>query len=211
LRDGLALVGAPTSPVFTEGGPPVGVGHLHGRDQGGADEWGLLRRFFNGDPDDFGTAVAVDGDVVVIGAPDDVPGEAGGRVWIYEKEPADPWTVDPGLAQVVAAPDSAAEDDFGSALALDGGTLFTSAPRLAPGTGSVYRLTRAAQDAWSTPTLLPNATAGPRYGFALAFQAAASGRLLVGSPLGDAAFFPFASLVISASDFETGDLSEWSH
>jgi hypothetical protein len=211
LRDGLAIVGAPKSPIFSDAGPDVGVGHLYGRNQGGANAWGRLRRFFNAEPVDFAASVAVEGNVVAIGAPGDRPGELGGRIWIYEKSPADPWTVDPGLAEIVAAPDAAAGDRFGFALALTGNTLVASAPRPAAGTGSVYHVARIAEDSWAAAVLLPDpAPPGPLYGYALAFEGGAGQRLLVGSPLADAVFLPPASLVVFESGFETGDLSEWS-
>jgi hypothetical protein len=206
LRGGLAIVGAPSSPLLFEDDTREGVAHLYGRDEGGADSWGEHRRF-NGSlaPDAFGAAVAVDGNVVAIGAPS---GATGGVVWIWQKNPEDPWT-DAG-ATFVTAPEPAADDRFGDALALGGINLYAGAPELEPGAGSVYRLIRIAQGQW-TPTLLPRPAApGPRYGFALAFEAS-SGRLLVGSPRSDAAFFPFASPVIFTSGFETDELSEGSH
>lgn len=206
MRGGLAIVGAPTSPLLFEDDPREGVARLYGRNEDGADSWGELM-LFNGSiaPDDFGAAVAVDGNIVAIGAP---LGETGGVVWIWQKNPEDPWTN--AGATFVTAPDPAAGDRFGDALALDGITLFAGAPELKPGAGSVYRLIRIAQGQWPPMLVPPPAAPAPRYGFAVAFEAS-SGRLLVGSPRSDAAFFPFASLVIFATGFETKELSEWSH
>lgn len=94
--------------------------------------------------DQFGTAVAISGDTIVVGAPNDstAAGESSGSVYVFVRND-DIWTVE---AQFVAD-DAADADSFGSSVALDGDTAIVGAPSddtPANNAGSAYVFVRSA-------------------------------------------------------------------
>lgn len=92
--------------------------------------------------DGFGSAVALEGDVLAVGAPsDDTPGGRGaGSVYVFVRAGAS-WT----LQQKIVAADSSDRDRFGAAVALSGDTLAVGAPEVAGvsyESGAVYLFVR---------------------------------------------------------------------
>ena len=89
--------------------------------------------------DNFGTAVALDGDMLVVGALNDVVGANGrqGSAYVFGRS-GSTWT----QQQKLAANDGQVDDDFGAAVALSGHTVFVGAPSDSIGAnmrqGSVY-------------------------------------------------------------------------
>ena len=88
LSGDTAVVGAPTD---DEGGPEFsrfGAAYVFGRDQGGADNWGVVEKLRASDPDMedwFGRRVAVNGDTVLIGARnEDASGESAGAAYVFK-------------------------------------------------------------------------------------------------------------------------------
>ncbi len=68
-----AIVGAPND---DDNDTDAGAIYIYDRNQGGADNWGLMEKlyaddsvFIDGNPDNFGASVAIDGDYAIIGAP----------------------------------------------------------------------------------------------------------------------------------------------
>ena len=64
-----------------------GAVHVFGRNQGGTDNWGLIKRLFrqeSGSAGDFGASLAVQGDTVLIGTPWYDPDGGIGSVYIWE-------------------------------------------------------------------------------------------------------------------------------
>jgi hypothetical protein len=103
----------------------------------------------------FGDAVAVNGDMLAVGAraADGLNGERNlGAVYLYQRE-GDDWYLQARLSP----DDLAAEDHFGQALALDGQYLFASAPGRdnpgSPNSGMVYAY-RLQGDEWNTAAKL---------------------------------------------------------
>ena len=85
----------------------------------------LLRGFDVGDLDAFGAALAIDGDVAVVGAHlHDLPADNAGAVYVFARSGLE-WTQEAKLT----ASDGAAGDLFGRAVALDGNTLVVGASR----------------------------------------------------------------------------------
>ena len=77
--------------------------------------------------DNFGGAVAVDGDTIVVGAlQDDDNGTESGSVYLFTK-PSGSW-VDATETMKLTAPDGAAGDNFGESVAARGGTVIVGAP-----------------------------------------------------------------------------------
>ena len=75
--------------------------------------------------DDFGASVAVDGDVAVVGAPeDDDDGSSSGAAYVFRFDGAQ-WVQE----QKLTAADASAFDDYGFAVAISGDTIVIGAPR----------------------------------------------------------------------------------
>lgn len=74
-----------------EAGPNTGAAYIYNRNQGGADNWGLVNKILdcsNTGVDDFGTAVAISADRAVVGADDhDAIGDNSGAAYLYRLSP----------------------------------------------------------------------------------------------------------------------------
>lgn len=115
---------------------------------------------------EFGSSVALSGDVVAVGAPQQ------GRVIVFRRQ-GTVWSEESTLA-----PASGAADHFGSALSLSGGRLAVSAPRSNAASGRVDVYINAGA-AWSLEQSLPMAVAGARFGTSVALDGTS---LLAGAP-----------------------------
>ena len=119
LGGAFAVVGA----AWVDGdGTNRGAAYLFGKDQGGADSWGPVKKLTASDAhnnDIFGYHVDVDGDLIVVGAPWSLGGGTErGQVYVFSRNEggADNW----GQAQILRASDAANKDWLGSRVALDG-------------------------------------------------------------------------------------------
>jgi hypothetical protein len=137
----------------------------------------------DGDANDyFGRAVAVDGDTLVVGAPqDDDKYTDSGSVYVFTRTGAT-WTQQAKLT----APDSAAGDHFGTAVAIDGDTLVVGAygdDDKGTNSGSVYVFTRTG-GTWTQQAKLTAAdgAATDRFGYAVAID---GDTVVVGAPYDD--------------------------
>jgi len=85
--------------------------------------------------DSFGSAVALDGDTLAVGAEDkDTVSDCAGKVYIYKRDSATSTYTE--VAQLVA-PDAAANDHFGSSIAMSGSRLVVAAGGKATVSGRV--------------------------------------------------------------------------
>jgi hypothetical protein len=105
-----------------------GAVYLFERNQGTPGAWGLSLRLPSGDPDDkaqFGRALALEDDTLVVGVPnDDFNGTYGlGSAYVFERI-AGVWTE----TQWLSASDGWVYNNFGDSIALDGETLLIGAP-----------------------------------------------------------------------------------
>jgi len=151
--------------------------------------------------DTFGAAVAVSGDTVAVGAPNEQSNAAGvggdqasnaldlsGAVYVYRRAGAS-WAQEAYLK----ASNPGLEDGFGEAVALSGDTLAVGAPfedsgglgiggtqasEAAPSSGAVYVYRRAGAS-WAQEAYVKASTASGRFGRALAMS---GDTLLVGAP-----------------------------
>jgi len=161
--------GGSTSPVLSDGSITVPVPPVPAP-ASPVDPAKLLAA--DGDANDyFGRAVAVDGDTVVVGAPDDDDkGTSSGSVYVFTRTGAT-WTQQ---AKLTAA-DGAANDYFGRAVAIDGDTLVVGAHQdddKGSASGSAYVFTRTGGTWTQQAKLVPaDGTAGDYFGFAVAVDA----------------------------------------
>ena len=150
-----------------------GAAYVFVRGTGG--EWTPQARLTASDPmdgDRFGVAVDVSGDTVVVGArQDDDRGLNSGSAYVFTRDPGDVWSEQAKLT----APDGAAVDAFGAALALDGDTVIVGSrldDDLGSGSGSATVFTRDGGGSWTFQAKLTASDGGPddRFGFAVALD-----------------------------------------
>jgi hypothetical protein len=142
---------------------------------------GLIVPFQGASGDEFGRSIAVDDDLVLIGAPiAEIDGFLGGGAFIYRHEPEqDLWIQNEDF--YASSPSDL--DYFGTSLAISGDVIAIGSPgddELGSNAGAVFMYVRD-QNEWSLPIKLvaPEGGEGDRFGESVALD---SGQLLVGSP-----------------------------
>ena len=180
-------VGAPQadSNPFTN----VGAVYLMGRNLGGANQWGQILKLtvtntLTGDR--FGTAVAISGDNLAVGAPNYDTGTNldVGAAYVFNRLQggADQW----GLVKRLTLTNFAAADHFGGALAMDGGALVISAPQADAaggtnyGTAYCYQQNFGGSNQWGQVDKLLPAAVGPQDDFGSAV-AISTGTIVAGA------------------------------
>ena len=127
-----AAIEADTLAVGTneyDNGGNVGAVFLYNRNLGGLDAWGLVKKITAEDGTSgnyFGGAVAIDGDMIAVGAyGDETNGSKSGAVYIFERNVGGPdnW----GQVVKILPSDGSEGDNFGYALSLKGDTLVVGA------------------------------------------------------------------------------------
>jgi len=167
----------------------VGRVYIYYRNQGGADNWGQVRNLLPSDwgmNDNLGQSVALDGDILVAGAPlDDVGSNADqGSAVIFSRNwgGADNWGM---VKRIVTDKDPAAGDQFGTSVSVEGGIVVAGAP-YHEGKGAAFLFYRNLNgaDQWGQwgERGNPDATASGRFGSSVSL---ACDYLLVGAPGSD--------------------------
>ncbi len=166
--------------------------------------------------DQFGSAVYVDGNTLVIGAPqvDSGPLFDTGAVYVFTRDPltaGNPWT----QQQKLTAADAAANDRFGSSVYVEGHTLVGGAPRKDNGTstaaGAAYVFTRDPDDPgflWTQQQKLTaaDAAAEDEFGTSVSLN---GNTIVVGAPLANlGASFDAGALYVFTRD-QTVNLDPW--
>ena len=120
----------------------------------------------------FGSAVAVSGDDVLVGAASNVitPGE----VYVF-RHGSGGWTE----AGRIQASDAVSGDGFGTAIAVDSSTMMVSATAQNDGAGAIYVFERAGTGDWEEVVRLDGSTAGTNFGATIALR---GGVAVVGAP-----------------------------
>jgi hypothetical protein len=154
LGDGVLLVGAP---LVDTGAANTGAAYIYRLTPAG---WSLETRLTATDPaafDQFGRAVALDGDRAAIGAPeDDDAGANSGSVYVYRRSSGS-WAQEAKFHGF----DAVAGDRFGEALAMSGGRIAVGATGADAGgmnAGAVYLMSDFGSD-WSASGKLTASTA----------------------------------------------------
>jgi hypothetical protein len=166
--------------------------------------------------DRFGSAVHVDGNTLVVGAPrvDSGTSNDPGAVYVFTRDPLEtnnPWT----QQQKLTAGDAAADDRFGSSVHVEGNTLVGGAPRKDAGTsndtGAAYVFTRDPDDLafpWTQQQKLTagDASADDRLGTSVSLNGST---IVVGAPLADlGTSFDAGALYVFTRD-QTVSLNPW--
>ena len=148
------VVGAP-------GGTEAGAAYVFQRDQGGAGNWGEVKKLLASDAqafDLFGQSVAVSGDSAVVGACcEHHVGRAGGTAYVFKRDQGGPgnW----GEVKKVTASDAEAGDGFGRSVAVNGDTALVGAPfedSGGSGAGAAYVFEAKAADGDTDGDGIPN-------------------------------------------------------
>lgn len=167
VRDDVVFVGA--SGAAVDSVPRQGAVYVFERDAGGTENWGQTAKLTDasvGESAFFGSSIAVQGDLLAVGAP---YGPSAGQVTIFERDRDGPgqW------GKVTAIPDSSVAgggwppEAFGSAVALDGDLLLVGASSAdvsyfgqEDGAAYLFRRDGADGDQWNFVTRLtaPEAT-----------------------------------------------------
>ena len=174
---GLAAFGAP--------GALSGEGTVTVFERGSSNTWPLtatLEGSDTGASDAFGSAVALDGSVIVVGAPLAGGAASGdqGAVYVFRKSGSS-WSQ---VAKLVAS-DGAGGDGFGSAVAMKGDIVVIGAPGAdisgAAERGAAYVFRNTSGNTWTQAAKVTasNGAAGDRFGASVAAQ---SSRALIGAP-----------------------------
>jgi hypothetical protein len=106
-----------------------GSAYIFSRNQGGTDNWGLVRKITASDAaagDWFGQSVSVSGDIIVVGADgDDDGGSYSGSAYIFYRNQGgtDNW----GQVRKITASDAAASDWFGRSVSVSGDIIVVGA------------------------------------------------------------------------------------
>lgn len=185
------VVGAP---YMDDGGVDVGAAYAFREEAGGWSEQRLIPAELLGaistEEERLGSAVAIDGDTLLVGAPgDDGAGLDTGAVFVFRRS-AGVWTEEAVLTASDAQPSSGGTfvigDGFGGAVAVEGDRAVVGAPfsdALHTDAGRVYVFERAGS-AWTEVAALapPDWLLGDHFGAAVALR---GDRLIAGSPLHD--------------------------
>ncbi|HMQ16906.1 MAG TPA: hypothetical protein PKC49_13120, partial [Phycisphaerae bacterium] len=134
IDGGVIVVGAP--------GQGAGVTHVFEKDEAGV--WQRVAAFSDpnvpeGAAAEIGWSVAIDGDIIVSGAPQyyENPNAVTGAAYVYTRNAAGAWS----MAGLLLAEDGTAWDWFGNAVAVSGNLAVIGAPRdepFGPWSGSAY-------------------------------------------------------------------------
>jgi len=137
----------------------AGAAYIHGRNQGGADNWGEVRKLSasDGASDDlFGYSVAVSGGVAVIGARDN--DSLKGAAYVFERDwgGAGNW----GEVRKLTASDGVANDTFGISVGIHADTVVVGASQFlrnlpeARGAAYIFRRNQGGADNWGQVKIL---------------------------------------------------------
>jgi len=133
-----------------DGGDRAGSAYVFVRGAGG--EWSEEAKLLAPDPEvdhQFGTAVALSGDTVIVGAPnDDTQADRAGAAYVFRRTEPGTWS----LEQKITAPDGAALEFLGRSVGIDGDLAVVGAPEDDDGAvdaGSAYLFRRDGQGTWS--------------------------------------------------------------
>ena len=122
----MAIVGAKFN---DDKGDASGSAYVFSRNQGGADNWGEVKKLLASDgmiQDQFGSSVSISADTAIVGAfLDDDNGSGSGSAYVFSRNQGgtDNW----GEVNKLIASDGTSDDQFGYSVAISGGTAVAGA------------------------------------------------------------------------------------
>ena len=185
-----------------------GAVYIFGRDQGGQDGWGQVKKLtlLDGSTgDDFGQSLSMSGDTLLVGADGyDGPGLDFGAAFVFERNAGGPdnW----GQTAMLSADDGEEEDHFGVAVATDGTRAVISAPGTFPERLYVFERDPGGSGSWEQASVVnANLASNFVFGQVLAIN---GDTIVAGDRL---AFNQFDQLMGAAHVFErdSGGTGEW--
>jgi uncharacterized repeat protein (TIGR01451 family) len=157
-----------------DNGADSGSAYVFSRHQGGPNAWGQVAKLTASDGaggDYFGISVAIDDDIIVVGADrDDDAGTSSGSAYVFERNQGGPnaW----GQVAKLTSSDATGGDEFGESVAINGPIIIVGAPRKNPTWGTVYLFSRnlGGADSWGELDKIvnPHSNAGEYFGTATA-------------------------------------------
>jgi uncharacterized repeat protein (TIGR01451 family) len=163
----------------SEWGTDAGMAYVFQRMEGGRDVWGQVARLVGSDTaagDQFGLAVAVSGDVIVVGAPtEDEGGTDAGAAYVFHRRQGgiDAW----GEVTKLTASDRAGGDRFGISVGISGDVIVVGAwgeddGGADAGAAYVFHRMKVSADDWGEVDKLtaPDAQADDFFGFSAAIS-----------------------------------------
>ncbi len=155
-----------------------GAAYIFKRNSGGSEAWGqVITLTGHAAGDWFGSAVAIDGDTLAVGARKVL---TDGAVYIFDRnqDGADNW----GRVITVTVTGSGSGDDFGSAVALDGDTLVVGA--LDAQSAYVFERNQSGADNWGLVTTLTVTATGVVTPYGFGYSVAVDGDTIVVGAIG---------------------------
>ncbi|MCH8008342.1 MAG: FG-GAP repeat protein [Chloroflexi bacterium] len=194
-----AIVGA----MFeASGGTNSGAAYVFERDEGGADNWGEVKKLTASDAqtgDQFGWSVAVSDDTVIVGARfGDTGGLAKGAAYVFHRNEggADNW----GEMKKLRASDAQKFDQFGASVSVSGDTTIIGASEedaggVDAGAAYVFQRNQGGPDNWGEVKKLTasDADASDRFGNSVAIS---DDTVVVGEQFGDAGGLPVGAAYV---------------
>jgi hypothetical protein len=200
-------------------GSEAGKAYVYYRDEPTLDNWGFVKRLVGTAADGFGLSVAIDNDLVLVGAPlDDTQGTDAGAAYLFQRDLA----TARNFGQVVKLlPDiGSAGHHFGASVSLSGRTIVVGAPLdpqkgAAAGAAYVFDRDQAGPGAWGKVQKLTAADGAANHKFGISLSVAGA-TLTIGAP-GANKVYVFEkdyttpgswaqATVVTASDWLAGDL-----
>jgi hypothetical protein len=208
-----AVIGAPDANIG--GDADAGGAYVFNRDPA-AGNWNQSDKLTAGGDvnalDRFGTSVAVDADVILIGAPFHNPNGSpnAGAAFLFSRDPdeaaPDQWSE---TQKMTAGIDEDADDNFGTAVALNGDTALVGAP-FENGGGAVFVFVRDPDDnSWDRQQKLTasDASPGDQFGYSVSVF---GNTAIVGAPRADVNGIITAGAVYVFTRDPTDATSPWS-
>ncbi len=131
-------------------GSAAGSAYIFQRDAGGVDNWGEVTRLFSSDAavaDQFGNAVAISGDIAIVGESFDFDNIGKGAAYIFQRDAGgvDNW----GEVKKITASDATTDDFFGESVAISGDTVIVGAHNAgSKGAAYVFQRDEGGGDNW---------------------------------------------------------------
>jgi len=148
----------------------AGAAYVFERDNGGADNWGQVTKILAPDgahSDQFGNAVAIDADLIVVGAPEDEDlGSRSGSAYLFDRDQGGvgAW----GLVEKLHASDGSEDAVFGFCVAISDENVLVGAPYVGSGSAYLFQPDPVAGATWEQAIELSTSL---RFGFSVSASA----------------------------------------